>query len=82
MGDYNKKNLVSQIISHEHFGSIRFIASDNGEIRWVGKDVADILGYSNSRKALADHVDDEDKDDVTIRDAIGRLQKMKDKYVI
>ena len=76
MGDYNKKNLVSQIISHEHFGSIRFIASDNGEIRWVGKDVADILGYSNSRKALADHVDDEDKDDVTIRDAIGRLQKM------
>ncbi len=41
MGDYNKKNLVSQIISHEHFGGIRFIASDNGEIRWVGKDVAD-----------------------------------------
>ena len=76
MGNYNKKNLVSQIISHEHFGSIRFIASDNGEIRWVGKDVADILGYSNSRKALADHVDEEDKDDVTIRDAIGRLQKM------
>lgn len=42
---------------------------------FVGKDVATILGYSNSRKALIDHVDDEDKkDDVTIRDAIGRNQ--------
>lgn len=42
---------------------------------FVGKDVATILGYSNSRKALIDHVDDEDKrDGVTIRDAIGRNQ--------
>ena len=30
-------------------------------------------GYSNGRKALADHVDVEDKNDgVTIRDSIGR----------
>ncbi|WP_271396845.1 BRO family protein [Salinicoccus roseus] len=28
---------------------------------FVAKDVADILGYKNSRKALADHVDEEDK---------------------
>ena len=33
----------------------------NDEPWFVGKDVADILGYSNSRKALSDHVDDEDK---------------------
>ena len=26
-----------------------------------GKDVADILGYTNSRKAIGDHVEDEDK---------------------
>ena len=43
---------------------------------FVGKDVATALGYSNSRKALLDHVDNEDKTDgVTIRDAIGRNQK-------
>lgn len=43
---------------------------------FVGKDVAVILGYSNSRKALQDHVDLEDKKDgVTIRDSIGREQK-------
>jgi prophage antirepressor-like protein len=32
-----------------------------GEPYFVAKDVADILGYSNSRKALSDHVDEEDK---------------------
>lgn len=39
---------------------------------FVGKDVADILGYSNTRKALKDHVDEEDKNTVTIRDGITR----------
>ncbi|GAA0041706.1 phage antirepressor KilAC domain-containing protein [Lactobacillus amylovorus subsp. animalium] len=39
---------------------------------FVGKDVASILGYSNSRKALKDHVDEEDKNTVTIRDGITR----------
>lgn len=32
-----------------------------GQPYFVGKDVADILGYTNSSKALADHVDEEDK---------------------
>lgn len=32
-----------------------------GEPWFVGKDVADILGYQNASKALADHVDAEDK---------------------
>jgi Prophage antirepressor len=40
----------------------------NDEPYFVGKDVADVLGYSNSRKALIDHVDEEDKNTVTIRD--------------
>lgn len=33
----------------------------NDEVYFVGKDVADILGYSNTAKAIRDHVDDEDK---------------------
>lgn len=42
---------------------------------FVGKDVAEALGYSNTRKALIDHVDEGDKmDGVTIRDSIGREQ--------
>lgn len=33
----------------------------NEEVWFVGKDIANVLGYSNSRKTLADHVDEEDK---------------------
>jgi len=65
-----------QIFKNAEFGSIRTLQI-NGEPYFVGRDVAEILGYSNSRKALADHVDEEDKfqgDGVTIRDSIGREQ--------
>ena len=47
----------------------------NDEPWFVGKDVADILGYSNSRKALSDHVDDEDKG-VTKSDTLGGNQNI------
>lgn len=40
----------------------------NQEPWFVGTDVATALGYTNPRKALADHVDEEDKNTVTIRD--------------
>ncbi len=33
----------------------------NDEPYWVGKDVAEVLGYKNMRDALSKHVDDEDK---------------------
>lgn len=42
------------------FGSVRTITINN-EPYFVGKDVAEILGYTNPSKALTDHVDDEDK---------------------
>lgn len=55
--------------------SLRTMTDENGDPWFVGKDVAAILGYTNPRKALIDHVDDEDKTDgVTIRDSIGREQ--------
>lgn len=42
------------------FGQVRILVLD-GAPWFVGKDVAEILGYANASKALADHVDDEDK---------------------
>ena len=45
---------------HEMFGDIRAIEKD-GEPWFVGKDVAVALGYANTRKAVAAHVDAEDK---------------------
>ena len=65
-----------KIWENPEFGELR-IVDMNGEPWMVGKDVAQALGYSNPRKALADHVDQEDKiqgDGVTIRDSIGREQ--------
>ena len=63
--------------NHEMFGEIRTMTNDRGETFFVGKDVAEALGYKNSRKAIIDHVDNEDREDgVTIRDAIGRPQKI------
>lgn len=45
---------------HQAFGSVR-VATINSEVFFVGKDVAEILGYSNPSKALIDHVEEEDK---------------------
>lgn len=57
-----------QVFKNEEF-EVRTVEI-NGEPWFIGKDVANVLGYSNSRKALADHVDSEDKNTVTIRDGI------------
>ncbi|WP_303164526.1 BRO-N domain-containing protein [Mitsuokella multacida] len=56
-----------QIFQNPEFGEVRTVSID-GEPWFVGKDVADILGYSNSRDAFARHVDDEDKTSVVIPD--------------
>ncbi|HBF0380310.1 TPA: toxin Bro [Clostridioides difficile] len=49
-----------QIFKNEDFGEIRTIDIDN-EIWFVGKDVAETLGYANPSKAVSSHVDDDDK---------------------
>ena len=49
-----------QIFNSPEFGQVRTI-QQNEEPWFVGKDVAEILGYSNTKDAIAKHVDDEDK---------------------
>jgi len=49
-----------QIFTSDIFGEIR-TCQVNNQIMFVGKDVATALGYSNSQKAIRDHVDDDDK---------------------
>ena len=66
--------MEMQIFKNAEFGSIR-TAAINGEPFFVGKDVAEVLGYSNSRKALNDHVDEEDKG-VTKCDTLGGIQEL------
>lgn len=55
------------IFENPEFGSVRTVCI-NGEPWLIGKDVVDILGYSNGRDAISRHVDDEDKAAVVIHD--------------
>lgn len=49
-----------QIFNSVEFGSIRTTIVDD-EIMFVGKDVADILGYQNGSRDINRHVDEEDR---------------------
>ena len=60
-------NNEIQIFSNAEFGQVRAVEVD-GTPYFVGKDVAEALGYSNTRDAIAKHVDDEDKTTVAICD--------------
>lgn len=67
-----KNNMTT--FTNTEFGEIR-TCTIHGEPWFVGKDVATILGYSNPRKAIGDHVDEEDKG-VTKCDTLGGVQDM------
>lgn len=49
-----------QVFKNSEFGSIRTLLI-NGEPHFVGRDIAEILGYSNTKDAIATHVDEEDR---------------------
>lgn len=49
-----------QIFNHPDFGEVRTVTI-NDEPWFVGKDVAEKLGYQNSKDALISHVDEDDK---------------------
>ena len=66
-----------KVFQNEEFGAVRTMTI-NGEPYFVGKDVADILGYSNTRDALSKHVDNEDKNTVAIHDGIAERPRYSD----
>lgn len=49
-----------ETFKNEQFGEIRTLQIDT-ETWFAGKDVAEILGYTNPLKAIRDHVDEDDK---------------------
>ena len=71
----SNNEVTMQVFNNETFGNVR-VKIINDEPWFMGRDVCKALGYVNNRKALMDHVDEEDKKDgVEIRDSIGRVQK-------
>ena len=67
-----------QIFKNSEFGEIRTIEINN-EPYFVGKDIANILGYGEPNKAIVRHVDEDDRTKHPITDELGRLQQT---YVI
>lgn len=51
---------ILDYIAERKFNPVR-TTEINGEPWLVGKDVAEILGYSNPNEALSEHIDQEDK---------------------
>ena len=64
-----------QTFTNEQFGQIRTVLID-GAPWFVGKDVAEALGYTKARNAISTHVDDDDKKDALIQGSLGGPQTM------
>lgn len=56
-----------KIFENTEFGKIRTVTINN-EVWFVGKDVADILGYQNGSRDINRHVEEEDRNKVMIFD--------------
>ena len=68
-----ENNMI--IKTNEMFGDLRIVMVDSGP--WfVGKDVAEKLGYAKPRNAISNHVDDEDKGVAPIQGDLGGTQEM------
>lgn len=64
-----------EIFKNEEFGEIRMIMINN-EPWFVGKDIAEVLGYVKERNAIAAHVEAEDKKVAPIQGVLGGKQAM------
>lgn len=63
-----------QIFKNEEFGQVRTLVINN-EAYFVGKDIAEILGYAKPQNAIATHVDGDDTLKQGITDNLGRMQQ-------
>ena len=64
-----------QIFKHDKFGKIRTMLNEKGEVFFVGKDVAQALGYNKPLNAIAMHVEEDDSLKQGLIDSKGRVQQ-------
>lgn len=55
-----KRNDMTKVFTSEKFGSVRTVEI-KGEPWFVGKDIADALGYTDVNHSILDHVDSDDR---------------------
>ena len=72
-------NMEIQIFKDERFGEVRTMVI-NGEPWFVGKDVAEVLGYKSPSVAICENVDSEDKTTFVISES-GSKYKSKTTFI-
>jgi prophage antirepressor-like protein len=60
------ENSMVKVFDSGEFGELRTVNIE-GDVWFYGIDVCKALGYENSRKAIADHIDDDDKTTASVR---------------
>ena len=63
-----------KIFKNEEFGEVRTVEI-GGEPWFVGKDVAEVLGYAKPLNALSTHIDEDDSLKQGLTDSMGRIQE-------
>ena len=73
---YNKRSGPPVRGGSAVWNSFGTMTDEKGETFFVGKDVAEVLGYTAPRNAIAAHVEGDDKKDALIQGSLGGPQKM------
>ena len=60
------QNVAVMVFNNPEFGCIRILTDEKGEPQFCGKDVCGALGYVQADKAIARHVDEDDRTKRTI----------------
>jgi len=63
-----------QIFENAKFGKVRTMVMPDGQVGFLGKDVAEALGYNQTDKAISRHVEEDDRMKRTVTDSLGRSQ--------
>ena len=66
-----ENNIV--VFNNVEFGEVRVVEMDS-EVWFVGKDITNVLGYTNPTKAFKDHIDNDDKKTLKFKASNGELK--------
>ena len=58
----------SELFRHPKFGNLRVLTDENGEPWFVGKVIAEVLGYKNPAEAITEHVLKEERKSLIFKD--------------
>ena len=77
MNELNFTIAKSELFRHPQFGNLRVLTDEKGDPWFVGKVIAEMLGYTNTPKAISDHVLSNDRKVLNYKDKDFRGKYLK-----